>query len=929
MTRAAERNRTATQRPRQRRAWAYSGLAAACLALVWLLPWGGLALPIGTAPAHAAAPAEPTGSERWHTFTSENGLAGNIVQAIWEDPSGAIWFGTENGVSRYDGTTWQTYRMADGLIDNNVWAISGDDETVWFATSSGVSVLRTGVGVWNSYVAQDGLPDNDVRSVLVGSDGTVWVGTFGNGIGRKPANTQRWERVDISTQIRTSNVVVHTIWQDRAARLWFGTTAFGALRYDGAGWERFSFRKTGLNTIWSIGSGRSPGTISLATFRGIVHVARDDTVDVVEERINGIEIGDTEVLAVAGGPTTGLWFGTRADGVFRLDQGEWRHYTTDDGLARNYVQRILEDRSGRIWLGTRGGGVSLLDSQPLKPYTLRAEITGQDVRHDMAVLGSELPLRHDQNNLQFTFTMTAPWLPPHDVTFNYWLEREDRVSTPSQPERHMVRSDPAPAIIARSDVFIDLEPGSYRLHVAPAIGTMRGTQTLYRFTISSAPPSLGADTIDITVGRQQVERGLTLPQSLFASTRQVRLVFAADDDVTAPDELHYRYRVDTITSTWQLADGAQALITLPQGQHQIEVLAIDADENRSAPTHITAIVPAPLWETILAALLLILVPSSISSIIGARSYQLWARYQALRRAVSGYVIPYDVGPLITVPDRYIGRQHILDTILGKLDNNSFYISGEKRIGKTSLLLQLKQRLLQRNTLQPHTTYVPVFRNMQDLPQEQFWLYLVRSIAAEMPHLPDAQALAADSNSASYDDFDAESDIETLLAGLRTTMAQAEGAATSAHHLSIVLLLDEVDTLQRYDPSIRQRFRAFCQHMQRNVRVVLAGVQPPYAEPTENSPWYNIFEPLTLGPLAREDTLFLIRNYNHNPYPYAPDAEQAILDGASGKPFLTQWICSEAVKAMLAARRTRVRLQDVEQALETIASEYERMSSLDA
>jgi hypothetical protein len=373
----------------------------------------------------------------------------------------------------------------------------------------------------------------------------------------------------------------------------------------------------------------------------------------------------------------------------------------------------------------------------------------------------------------------------------------------------------------------------------------------------------------------------------------------------------YYYQVDTLTSTWQVASSAHTVIELPQGKHTINVQAVDADGNRSAPATITAIVPAPLWKTILIALLMILVPSIMSSGLGALGYRRIMRHQALRRAVSGYVIPYDVGPLITVPDRYIGRQHILDTILGKIDNNSFYISGEKRIGKTSLLLQLKQRLLQRNVVQQDAMYIPVFRNMQDLPQDQFWLYLVRSITAEVPSAPD-NLNAYTASSGSYDDFDAESDLEIIIQHL-----QAE--RTRCHHY-MVLLLDEIDTLQRYDPAVRQRFRAFCQHTQRHVRVVLAGVQAPDVESTDTSPWYNIFEPLTLGPLTREDTLFLIRNYNHNPYTYTDEAEQAIIAESGGKPFATQWICSEAVKVMLKNRRTQVTLADVEQAVRTVRRE---------
>jgi hypothetical protein len=493
------------------------------------------------------------------------------------------------------------------------------------------------------------------------------------------------------------------------------------------------------------------------------------------------------------------------------------------------------------------------------------------------------------------------------VQFRYWLQGDTLAAL---PEPQTVRSDPAPAVVARSEVFVDLPPGSYSLHVVPLIGDVEGQEAVYSFSIGSAPPRLAADTIEVIASAALIEHGLTLPQSLFESSRRVQLAFDASDDVTPPDQLRYYYQADALTSTWQLADGPRTVVTLPEGRHQVHVQAVDADGKRSEPVTLSIIVPAPLWKTILLALLFILVPSGISGVIGALGYQRWSRRQALLRALKGYFIPYDVGPLITVPDRYIGRRHILDTILGKIDNNSFYLTGEKRIGKTSLLLLLKQRLLQRNTVQTSTRYVPVFRNMQDLPQEQFWLYLMRSVAAEIPEAPDT--LLVNQAASGSDDFDAESDLESIV--------QAVQLRGDVEHLRMVLLLDEVDTLQRYDPAIRQRFRAFCQHTQRHLRVVLAGVLAPRVEATETSPWYNIFEPVTLGPLAPHETLYLIRSYNHNPYPYTPEAEQAILAASGGKPYDTQWICSEAVKVMLAAKRTRVTLADVQQAVRTVESE---------
>lgn len=848
----------------------------------------------------------PDASCRWHSFTTANGLAGNIVQALWEDPQGRIWFGTENGVSRYDGHSWITYRAEDGLLNNNVWSISGSAESVWFGTSSGLSVLRN--GQWRSYTTRDGLPSNDVRAVLVDRDGTVWVGTFGQGVGRKEPGNSRWEPFVPAQRLRGQLAFVQSIWQASAGPIWFSTNSFGAVRLDGEAAERFNFRLGSRNTVWSVGAERQNDITWLATFRGIVRVAEDDSVSIVDDIVEGVVISDTEVLAVAGGQAHDLWFGTRAHGVFHLTDGAWEHFTTRNGLSSNYVQTILVDRSERVWFGTRGGGVTLCDRYPLLREGLQPAVVGHDIEDNTTIALENAVLDHDQNNLRFTFTARARWVPGQEIAFRYWLEHDESGKT-TRPQT--VVGDPTYPITARSEPFVNLDPGTYILHVIPYLGEIEGAEHRYAFMIRSAPPLLAADALTVMADGHVVEHGLTLPQVLFGSHRRVHLTFVADDDVTARADLQYQYRIDSLDSGWQQADDATTVITLPRGQHTVAVRAIDAAGNYSAPMTRMIIVPPPLWTTLLFYLLLILIPSILSGAVGALGYRRWTRRQALRRAISGYLIPYDVGPLITVPDRYIGRRHVLDTVMGKIANNSFYIYGEKRIGKTSLLLQLKQRLVQRSALEFPDMYIPVFRNIQDVPQSQFWLYLIRSIAAEVAH--PLETLAAHTGfETGYDDLEAESDLESIMEHLRISVAPRRPC--------IVLLIDEVDTLQRYDLGIRQRFRAFCQHMQRHVRVVLAGVLPPRAEVSDTSPWYNIFERIALGPLPPSDALHLIRNYNHNPYTYTPEAEQAILQAGDGKPFDTQWLCSEAVKAMLAVKRTRVILADVEQAIRAILRE---------
>lgn len=76
----------------------------------------------------------------WSSYTSADGLSGNIVYSIAQDQSGIVWFGTNNGLSRYDGQSWISYDTNTGLLDNNVYAIAPTPTgEIWVGTKNGVS----------------------------------------------------------------------------------------------------------------------------------------------------------------------------------------------------------------------------------------------------------------------------------------------------------------------------------------------------------------------------------------------------------------------------------------------------------------------------------------------------------------------------------------------------------------------------------------------------------------------------------------------------------------------------------------------------------------------------------------------------------------------------------------------------------------------
>ena len=112
----------------------------------------------------------------WKTYQYVDGLASNWVSAIMQDTKGVIWFGTDGGVSWFDGRSWKAYTQEDRLTSNPVYAILQDKEgAMWFGTDGGVS--RFDGKSWQIYTQEDGLVGNPVYAITQDKEGGMWFGT--------------------------------------------------------------------------------------------------------------------------------------------------------------------------------------------------------------------------------------------------------------------------------------------------------------------------------------------------------------------------------------------------------------------------------------------------------------------------------------------------------------------------------------------------------------------------------------------------------------------------------------------------------------------------------------------------------------------------------------------------------------------------------
>jgi streptogramin lyase len=133
-----------------------AGLVPACLLLAWAMPC----------------------AAEWQTFRASDGLPSNSVFSMLEDRSGNLWFGTNGGVSRFDGINWKTYANTDGLAVGSTYAILQDHSgNLWFGTYYGV--IRFDGVTWKSYTTADGLAGKSVYSILEDRSGNLWFATDG------------------------------------------------------------------------------------------------------------------------------------------------------------------------------------------------------------------------------------------------------------------------------------------------------------------------------------------------------------------------------------------------------------------------------------------------------------------------------------------------------------------------------------------------------------------------------------------------------------------------------------------------------------------------------------------------------------------------------------------------------------------------------
>jgi signal transduction histidine kinase/ligand-binding sensor domain-containing protein len=267
--------------------------------LVIVLPWLW-----ATVTAFALDPNRPLTVHAQRVWRSEEGLLQDTAAALLESRNGFLWIGTEAGLVRFDGATFDHFSRINtpGFVHNEIQALAETaDGAIWIGTTE-PGLSRFQQGAIRTFGTAEGLPDHPIRRLLRDHSGTLWAAPTEGPLLRFDGT--RFHAVPSDA----ARLRIRALAEDPEGAIWVGTAGSG---------------------LWRLREGR----LVLAALTA------------------------AEITALDIGAEGEVWVGTRTMGLLILADGRLEAPPWAKGLPARAISALLVDRQGSLWIGAEQAGL--------------------------------------------------------------------------------------------------------------------------------------------------------------------------------------------------------------------------------------------------------------------------------------------------------------------------------------------------------------------------------------------------------------------------------------------------------------------------------------------------------------------------------------------------------------------------------------------
>jgi signal transduction histidine kinase/ligand-binding sensor domain-containing protein/CheY-like chemotaxis protein len=361
---------------------------------------------------------------KFYHISRNTGLSQSTINCIIKDTTGYMWFGTNDGLNRYNGYTFQYFKHNPhnpnslGLGRVLCMYISKDGK-LWVGTDQGgLNLFNPEKEIFTHYLNTKGnlntLASNDVRAIIEDEQGNLYIACYGGGISYFDKKTELFSSIllsdnnvncleyDMANNLlagtltgvevlknakidpkptkpekleKLNGIFINTIFNDSRGTLWFGTYGIGVYSFNliKNEWTHYNDNsnkdyRINYNIVRAF-SEDSKHNILIGTGGGGINLISDQnkvTGSIQNHLNNQYSISSDIVYSLYKDDKNNLWVGTYNTGVdinfvVKDKFNHLRSFGDPNSLSKNAVLSITQDKEGNFWIGTDGGGLNKYD----------------------------------------------------------------------------------------------------------------------------------------------------------------------------------------------------------------------------------------------------------------------------------------------------------------------------------------------------------------------------------------------------------------------------------------------------------------------------------------------------------------------------------------------------------------------------------------